>query len=355
MGGAGGVGGAAVTLTDVANLAGVSQPTASRVLNGSARKPAQAVVEAVRRAAEELGYVPNAQAQALARSSTGLLGLVVQDIADPYFSTIAAGVQQASRQAGRHIMIAATMRDPIQEVEAVETFIAHRTDAIVIAGSRWAGPEAGTAATRLTADLLRYRHNGGRIAVIGQPIPDAHAVVPGNREGSTALARELGQAGLRNFVILGGPEALLTATDRVGGFADGLAEQGIPAPLVEHGDFTRDGGYESAQRAIARHRRPGVPLCLIAVNDVMALGAMVAVREAGLQVPAEVQVAGFDDIPTLRDFSPALTTVRIPLYEMGARAVDLALNAAPGEPQTETVAGEVVLRESTALTRNLAG
>jgi len=337
----------AVTLTDVANLAGVSQPTASRVLNGSARKPAPAVVEAVRRAAEELGYIPNAQAQALARSSTGLLGLVVQDIADPYFSTIAAGVQQASRSAGRHMMIAATTRDPVQEVEAVETFIAHRTDMIVIAGSRWTGPEATETGRRLESDLARYRRNGGRIAVIGQPLPDAHAVVPGNRQGSTALARALAGNGLGNFVVLGGPRQLRAAADRVAGFAAGLAKEGLAPPPVVYGDFTRDGGYESAQRAIAEHLRPGVPICLIAVNDVMALGAMVALREAGLHVPTDVQVAGFDDIPTLRDFSPALTTVRIPLYEMGERAVELAVDDSLTQPKTQRVSGEVILREST--------
>ena len=341
--------GGAVTLTDVAKWAGVSQPTASRVLNGSARRPAPTVVAAVRRAAEELGYIPNAQAQALARASTGLLGLVVQDIADPYFSTIAAGVQHAGTEARRHMMIAATMRDPLQEVEAVETFIAHRTDLIVIAGSRWTGPDAGAAARRLDSDLLRYRRNGGRVAVIGQSIPDAHAVIPANRQASSALARALANNGSRNFVVLGGPRRLRAATDRVAGFAVGLAKEGIAAPPVIHSDFTRDGGYEAAQRAIADHLRPGVPVCLVAVNDVMAIGAVVALREAGLKVPADVQVAGFDDIPTLRDFSPALTTVRIPLYEMGVRAVELALEDSSDEPKSERVAGAVVLRESTEI------
>lgn len=339
--------GPAVTLTDVANLAGVSQPTASRVLNGSARTPAPAVVEAVRRAAEELGYIPNAAAQALARSATGLLGLVVQDIADPYFSTIAAGVQQASTAARRHMMIAATLRDPVAEVEAVEAFIAHRTDLIVIAGSRWTGPEAVAAGQRLESDLLQYVRNGGRVAVIGQPIPQAHAVVPANRAAATALAKALTGQGLRNFVVLGGPKHLRAAVDRVSGFAAGLAKVGIGPPPVVHGDFTRDGGYQAAQQAIAEYPASDGQICLFAVNDVMALGATAALRDAGLRVPEDVQVAGFDDIPTLRDFSPGLTTVRIPLHQMGYRAVDLALQQASDTPRTVRIAGEVVLREST--------
>src|SRR4029077_11116551 len=163
----------AVTLTDVAARAGVSQPTASRVLNGSARKPAPQVVAAVRKAAEELGYVPNAQAQALARSTTGLIGLVVQDIADPYFSAIAAGIQHVTMVRHRQLMLAATLRDPQQELAVVEAFVAHRTEAIILVGSRWSTPEAAAAAVRLDSGIARYISNGGRVAVIGQPIPGA--------------------------------------------------------------------------------------------------------------------------------------------------------------------------------------
>ena len=127
----------AVTLTDVARRARVSQPTASRVLNGSTRKPAPHVVEAVRKAAEELGYIPNAQAQALARATTGLLGLLVHDIADPYFSAIASGVQRAAAGQQRQVMLAVTSRSPGLELAGVESFVAHRTDAIIMVGSRW--------------------------------------------------------------------------------------------------------------------------------------------------------------------------------------------------------------------------
>src|SRR6478609_3630487 len=106
----------AVTLTDVAVRAGVSQPTASRVLNGSLRKPAQHIVDAVRKAADELGYSPNAQAQALARASTGLLGLVVHDVADPYFSAIVDGVQRAAVSRGRLVLLAVSSREPDLEL-----------------------------------------------------------------------------------------------------------------------------------------------------------------------------------------------------------------------------------------------
>ena len=337
-----------VTLTDVAILAGVSQPTASRVLNGSARKPAADIVERVRRAADELGYTPNAHAQALARATTGLLGLVVHDIADPYFSVVASGVQRATSERNRQMLLAVSSRDPDTELACVESFVAHRTEAIIMVGSRSDTPAARRAADRLVGVMSRYRRNGGRVVVVGQAIPDASAVVPDNRGGATALARALvTRAGLRDFVLLAGPESLTAAQDRRAGFVAGLTEQGLAPRGVLHGEFTRDGGYELAQRAVAE-LRPSTnrPVCMVAANDVMAVGAMTAVREAGLNIPGDVALVGFDDIPTLRDVSPSLTTVRLPLQEMGLWAVELAVGE-PGPP-IRTVSGDVVLRESTA-------
>src|ERR1700761_8966291 len=132
---------AGVTLTDVARPAGGPPPTASRVLNGSTRRTSPEVATAVRRAAEELGYISNAQAQALAKSTTGLIGLVVHAIADPYFSTIAAGVQGEAAGRDLQVLLATTLRSTDQEVRAVSAFIGHRTDAIVVVGSRVLGDE----------------------------------------------------------------------------------------------------------------------------------------------------------------------------------------------------------------------
>jgi len=336
-----------VTLTDVAVRAGVSQPTASRVLNGSARRFSPDIAERVRRAADELGYTPNAQAQALARASTGLLGLVVHDIADPYFSMVASGVQRAASARGRQMLLAVSSRDPDTELACVSSFVAHRTEMIIVVGSRSTSPPARHAAERLTGIADRYRRDGGRLVSIGQSIPGADAVVPDNRGGSAALADALvTRAGLRDFVLLAGPPDLATAVDRTAGFAERLAVHGITPRAELPGDFTRDGGYAAARRAFADHvPTRDAPICLVAANDVMAVGAMTAAREADLAIPAAVRIAGFDDIPTLRDLSPGLTTVRLPLEEMGEWAVRIGMNEPT--PQTRTVTGEVVLREST--------
>jgi LacI family transcriptional regulator len=335
-----------VTLTDVAVRAGVSQPTASRVLNGSARTPAPATAERVRQAAEELGYTPNAQAQALSRATTGVLGLVVHDIADPYFSVIVSGIHQAAADRQRHVMLAVSSHDPDAERRCVEAFIAHRTDAIIMVGSRSTTAAAAAAAERLIAIVSRYTANGGRFTVVGQPFPGADAVVPDNRGGAAALAEALLSQGTRDFVLLSGPAGLQTAEERTAGFLGALDAHGVRPVAVRRGEFTRDGGHEAA-RAVIAEAVPGSrrPVCLVATNDVMAVGAMTAVREAGLRVPADIQVAGFDDIPTLRDVSPGLTTVQLPLKEMGEHAVQLALGQ--GSPQIVAIPATVVLRDST--------
>ena len=340
---------AGVTLDDVAALAGVSQPTASRVLNGSARTPSPAVVEAVRRAADELGYVSNAQAQALARSYSGLVGLVVHDLADPYFSSIASGAQREAAQWGRQMLVATTLRSPAQELSAVMSFIGYRTDAIVLAGSRSRGSRRTREHTQLTGSLSRYLDNGGRLAVIGQRFAGAHSVEPENVQGAAALATALMDQGTREFVVLAGPRELITAADRCAGFVAQLKRRDVVPRAVVHGEFTRDGAYTAARTLVDQlglmSRWGG---CVFAVNDVMALGAAAAFRDAGLRIPDDVGIAGFDDIPTLRDHAPAMTTVGLPLAEMGSRAVAMALSGEHGDaPTRHRVAGEVRLRAST--------
>ncbi|OZC50932.1 LacI family transcriptional regulator [Rhodococcus sp. 15-649-1-2] len=340
---------AAVRLQDVAAAAGVSQATASRVLNGSSRIPGEGVADRVRAAAADLGYVANAQAQALARSSTGLIGLVVHDVADPYFSSIVRGVQNEARAAGKLVLLASTERDFDIERQSVSTFISHRADAIILAGSR----QSGDLDRDLEKEFAAYRKNDGKVVVIGQPLPFGAAVEPENFVASAALAEALIGEGHRRFAIIGGPGNIRTSVDRRNGFVDALARHGLAPEIEVAGDFSRDGGFSAARRlAAALELHPGsetAPPCVFAVTDVMAIGAIAAWRSQGLRVPDDVCVAGFDDIPTLRDHFPSLTTVALSLVEIGERAVKLALD---GEQDTHEYApGTVVLRASSALTR----
>ncbi|MEV0631254.1 LacI family DNA-binding transcriptional regulator [Nonomuraea wenchangensis] len=325
-----------VTLEDVAKQAGVSLATASRVLNGSTRQVGAALRARVEQAADELGYRANIAAQTLARGAGNVIGIVVHDLTDPYFAALADGAMRAAATQGLLVMVGTTHRDPEQEIAYVATLSAQRVRAVLLVGSRVADPQV---TGRLRDELARYRAGGGRAACVGQDLLGVDTVAPANRSGAAELARALAGLGHTRFAVLAGPPHLVTAADRCAGFAGALEELGLPAPQIVPGPFDRDGGHEAARRV-----DPDVT-CVFAVNDVMAVGALAAYREAGVRVPEDVSVAGFDDIVTLRDHVPALTTVRLPLKDMGARALELAL-AEDVAPVVEQVAGEVVLRES---------
>jgi len=334
----------ATRLEDVARLAGVSLSTASRVLNGSTRQVSAEMSRRVLEAARKLGYTPNVHAQAVARGTSNLVGLVVHDIADPYFSSIAAGVMRVADEHGLVVTVCNTIRDPDREIGYVALLRAQRARAVILVGSRFTDKEL---LTRLANEIDAFRRGGGRVACVSQRKLAADTVLPENRAGARALARDLVGLGHRRFAVLAGPETMLTARDRLAGFRDGLAAAGISLERdqIVHGAFTRDGGYAAAEELIRR----GLDVtCVFAVNDVMAVGAIAAFRAHGVTVPADVSVAGFDDIVTLRDLVPSLTTVHLPLEEMGVEAARLAFGPEPGDtPRLVRVPGEVVLREST--------
>lgn len=333
-----------MTLSQVAREAGVSIATASRAINGSAnRTVGPDLRRRVLAAAERLRYVPDANAQAMARGRTSSLGLIVDDIADPYFSSIAAGVTLAAERAGLAVTLASTQQDPSREPRFVEVLTRQRARAIVVAGGR---RDDGDADDLMRRALQDFRRSGGSVALIGQPLLGVDTVVIANRSGAAALARALHERGYRRFAVLAGPADHLTARDRCAGFSEALEELGSPvAPdAVITTAFTRDGGYEG-MRALLRDG-PSVEI-VFAVNDVMAVGAIAAARDAGVRVPDDVAVAGFDDIVTLRDITPALSTVRVPLVDVGIAATNLALEAPGDEPRLVHIDGTVVLREST--------
>jgi LacI family transcriptional regulator len=326
-----------VTLEDVARHAGVSLATASRVLNGS-RRVGATMRERVELAAAELGYQPNATAQTLARGSSNVIGLVVHDLTDPYFAALADGAMRAADRHGLVVVVGTTYRDPEREIGYVSTLRAQRARVILLAGSRIADQQV---TARLRAELACYRDSGGRVACIGQDLLGVDTIAPANWDGAAALARALAGLGHTRFAILAGPPGLVTATDRTAGFAAALEQLGLPAPRVVHSGFDRDGGYGAAREVIGTD-----VTCVFAVNDVMAVGALAALRGQGVNVPGDLSVAGFDDIATLRDLVPALTTVRLPLAEMGERALELALGESTA-PGVERIEGEVILRTST--------
>ncbi|WP_432846078.1 LacI family DNA-binding transcriptional regulator [Amycolatopsis sp. CA-161197] len=338
-----------VTLADVAQSADVSLATASRVLNGTASVRTD-LRDRVMSAAAELAYAPNAHAQALAGGTHRTVGVICHDVSDPYFSAVAGGVMKVANGNGLLVMLADTFRDPDREVAYVSALRAQRASAIVLIGSAF---EDRTWERAMAAELDPYRRGGGQVAAVSRHRGlKVDTVQPDNRGGAAALAKALVGLGHKRFAVLAGPMRLTTVCDRLDGFAEELAAHGLPLSDedVLETEFTRDGGYDAAKRLLERPKRKR-PTCVFAVTDLMAIGALAALREAGVAVPGEISVAGFDNIPVVRDLTPALTTVALPLEQLGERAMDLALKGSGTRARTVRVNAEVVLRESTARPR----
>lgn len=326
------------TLYDVAREAGVSLATASRALNGSARVVKSEYRERVLAAAERLGYTANLSAQAVARGTSSTIALLVSDIADPYFSSIAAGVNKAAAARGLTVTMAVTERDATVEIALLRMLRGQRPRAVVLAGSRFTDEQHRDA---LVTELEGLAETGTGIALISQHELPFDTVSIDNSGGAAELARELVRLGYRGFGVLAGPENLATARDRSTAFIAELPDSPV---AVLHGDFSRDAGYEGMTRLIDGGL-DGLDV-VFAVNDVMAVGALAALRDRGIAVPDRIAVAGFDDISIAGDVTPPLTTVRIDLEAAGSTAVALALGEAGSAPVVG-IPVEVVLRAST--------
>jgi LacI family transcriptional regulator len=333
------------TLQDVADRAGVSLTTASRVLSGSPRRVGRPLASRVHQAVTDLGYTANLQARAVATGQSTMVGVVVHDIADPYFSSIAAGLMDFAVPQKFLVCLSTTAERETGEREYVAFMRSQRARAVILVGSRSDDP-VGLSALR--AEIGAFTAAGGRAACISQDLLGIDTIRPDNAGGAEALGRALVMLGHRRFAVLAGPRGLLTPQDRVAGFLAGLAsgQVRVDPRLVVPGAFTRDGGYEAMSTILAMGSPP--PDCVFAANDVMAVGALARLRAEGLSVPGDVGLAGFDDISTLRDVWPPLTTVRLPLVRMGEMAARLVLaDERADRPRLIPVPGEVVLRDST--------
>lgn len=337
--------GGAATLHDVAREAGVSLATASRALNGSARTVNPEYRDRVLQAATKLDYRANVSAQAVARGTSATVALLVGDIADPFFSSIAAGVIQAADAAGLIVTMAVTERSPERELELVRALRGQRPRVLILTGSRGA---SGPADADLAAELDDYRSRGGRVVMISQPELPFDTVMIDNRAGARALGTTLLDLGYRRFAVIAGSADLLTSRDRLDGFTSALADRGVllDDDAVVRASYTRDDGYSAARSLIAG----GIDRfdAAFAMSDVLALGAMRAFRDAGIRVPDQIAIAGFNDYPVAQDVAPALTTVRVPLSELGRMALELALGDVHRTVESVVmVPTEIVVRAST--------
>jgi LacI family transcriptional regulator len=332
----------ALRLIDVAERAGVSLATASRALAGRDGVSEQ-VAEHVRQVSRELGYVANLHARTLAGGSTSTVGLIVHQIDDPYFSEIASGVLKVAGEQDLIVQICHSGRDPQNELGQIRHLIAQRVGVIIVAGSGYIDPRL-QAETK--AELSAFQDAGGRVAVIGRHFLSADAVLPDNEAGGRAIADHVLSLGHRRVAVAAGTEKLTTVADRLAGVAAALKGKGLSLanlPVVQT-DFTRDGGRSATEQILRDHPQT---TAIIALNDAMAIGVLSTLRLRGVSVPDQMSVAGFDDVSVAADLAPSLTTVRLPMAEMGQLALSMALKPRSSRPRRKSTGHELVVRDST--------
>jgi LacI family transcriptional regulator len=333
----------AMKLADVAEAAGVSLATASRALFPRARSAPEPVREHVQRVAVDLGYVPNVLASSLAAGATTTVGLLVHDLSDPYYAEVAAGAVSEADGANLVTLMITTQWEPARVFAALSSLRSQRVRALVLAGSGFADSDYRRALRR---EVRALRDAGIGVSSISDHGVPMDMVLPDNRGGAADLARMLVDLGHRRIAIVGGRRHVVTMDDRVTGFREALAEAGIELndDDVVHTDSTRECAYEATADLANRKNRP---TAIFAVTDMLAVSVLGALYDLGVRVPDEISVAGFTDVAPLHEVRPALTTVRLPLQEMGRAAVELAISGKAKRQRKLTVPAEVVQRATT--------
>lgn len=325
-----------VTILDVARVAGVSPQTVSRVLNGKGEVSPQ-TRDLVQSAIEHLGYRPNHIARGLVTRRTHTIGLLVPDIANPFFPEIHRGVEAEVEEAGYRIFLVNTDEQPEREVRMLQALAEHRVDGVILCSSRL--PDA---------DLVRVVRDFPAVVLINRPSPLAtvDSVAVADEEAMAALGRWLVSAGYHKVAFLAGPPTSRSGQARRQGLLRVLeASTAALSPTVVWCAPTIEGGQEAATALLRSHSSFDVLVCY---NDLVALGALHACRAAGLAIPVDLAVTGFDDIPLAALASPPLTTVRVPKRTLGQLAAHLLIERLNGRQEAVSIriVPELVIRES---------
>jgi len=300
-------------IRDVARRAGVAPITVSRVVNRSGYVTST-LRERVEAAITELGYVPNTLARSLRSRRTHTLALLVTDITNPFFTTIARGVEDAASAAGFMLVLCNTDEQATKEQAYLQMLLRKRIDGVLLV-------PAGDAQS-----LHMIQQQGIPVVVLDRRIEGSQVdVVRCNSEGGAyELGRLLISYGHRRVAVLAGPQGVSTAEDRVRGFQRAMAESGIEDQAqIYYGDFTQKSGSTMTQQALSAHPQP---TAFFAANNFLAIGALNALHTAGFRVPEDIALVGFDDLPPALLPFPFLTVAYQPAYEMGRRAVQLLLD-----------------------------
>lgn len=303
------------TIRDVARAAHVSVATVSRALNDSGPVHDE-TRRRVREVAQHLRFTPHGAARSLITSRTNTLGVLLPDLYGEFFSEIIRGIDRSAQRAGYQLLLSSA-RNARDEVHGAFRAMYGRVDGLVLMA-----PDGEL------AEVFAQRRNGTPIVFINSPVTssDARLLTIDNHGGAYQMVQHMLRQGHRRIAIIRGAERNHDAAERLRGYRDALADGGVrrDSRWELPGDFTEAAGHRVARAVLRLHPRP---TAIFASNDAMAIGALSALREEGASVPEEVAVAGFDDIPMARYASPPLSSVHVPIAQLGERALELLLGA----------------------------
>jgi LacI family transcriptional regulator len=331
------------TLKEIARLAGVSRSTVSRVINDEPKVSTE-VRQRVWRVVKELGYHPNAAARSLASRSSQTLGVVIPETLDtvfvnPFFPSVLRGIAEAINAHKYHLMLS-MIRGPMQDDFYRRALRGQMLDGVVIVSALAEEPLI----SRLVRDRMLFVSIGRYVHE-----PDVNYVDVDNARGARRAVEHLLAGGRRRIATIAGPSNMMAGLDRLAGYREALREAGLAVDeaLVQEGRFDEDSGFEALEQLL-----PLQPDAVFVANDLMAVGALRALRQAGRRVPDDVALVSFDDAPVATFTDPPLTTVRQPMHQLGVTAVNLLLRLLQDGvqgPLHEILPTELVVRASCGL------
>lgn len=326
-----------VTLHDVARAAGVSKSTVSRMLDERLPRSDSQKARHVRRVAAELGYVRDVSAASLRRGKTGMIGVIVPRLTDTVMAMLYESLAKAATRTGHFTIVATTDDDPDADRRAADMLLRRGVDGLILSTAREGNGFTKELKEREVPFVLALRHNGSSLASVGD-----------DRLGGYLATRHLIDLGHHRIGILTGPEYATSARGRVEGYRRAMEEAGfdIDPQLVMSSTFSIESGAEAAEELLRRDPRP---TAIFAVNDNTAIGALSAIAHAGLSVPEDISLVGYNDIPIVRRLPVPLTTVRVPFDQIASAALELlTAEDVPAGDRIRVATPTLIPRKSTA-------
>jgi LacI family transcriptional regulator len=309
------------TIRDVAEAAELSPAAVSRYLNGDIVLP-KTSASRIDRAVQELNYQPNRLARNLSMGQSKMIGLIIPDISNPFFATLACAVEEVAFKAGYGVLLCNTQNDREREFSYLKLLSGRQLDGILFLTNQAENPEL--------AEILQRNRN---VVLIDEDVPGVSAprIFSENRAGGYLATRHLLENGHERIAFIGGPKNLLSTRERFTGFENALQERGLKpiTQLVRFGPYTSDFGRDTAIRFFETKKRP---TAIFASSDYVALGVLNAAHRAELEIPESLSLIGFDDMPLAELLQPPLTTVRQSAQNLGAEGTRVLLNVIAGEP-----------------------